>query len=410
MRETTASRVGNWLTSNQETLNLWLTNLIQEVEEKREPLHPVLQEFQTVIERDPEVYLYINQMLAQVPEKYQANSEAGHQIKNYHQMLQVINAVLTKAPEFDQAELVCLPINAILDWSMGTPAGSAAFLNPKINAMFEKILNQWCEFLSSEASLYVLNETETGWLCQAAQERIGFDQYQCHPEKPFWGFRSWNDFFTREFKPGERPIAEPDNDKVIVSACESTPYKISTNVQKYSNFWIKSQPYSLEFMLASDEYVDQFVGGTVYQAYLSAHDYHRWHSPVSGTTKKAFVQKGSYFSEALAEASDPAGQNSSQSYIAHVATRAIILIESDDPVIGLVGVVQVGMAEVSSCQISVEEGQHIQKGDPLGYFQYGGSTYCLVFRAGVIAEFTLDAIPQPDAKAVLVNSKLATAN
>jgi phosphatidylserine decarboxylase len=291
---------------------------------------------------------------------------------------------------------------------MGTPAGFAAFLNPKVNAIVEKILNQWCEFLSSEASLYVLNETEKGWLCRAAQEKIGFHQYQCHPEKPFWGFRSWNDFFTRKFKPGKRPVAEPDNDKVIISVCESTPYKISMNVQKYSSFWIKSQPYSLEFMLASDEYADQFVGGIVYQAYLSAHDYHRWHSPVSGTIKKAFVQKGSYFSEALAEAADPAGQNLSQSYIAHVATRAIILIESADPVIGLVGVVQVGMAEVSSCQVTVEEGQQIKKGDPLGYFQYGGSTYCLIFRAGVIAEFKLNAIPSSDAETIPVNSKIAT--
>jgi len=31
------------------------------------------------------------------------------------------------------------------------------------------------------------------------------------------------------------------------------------------------------------KFVKDFVGGTVYQAYLSAENYHRWHSPVSGT-------------------------------------------------------------------------------------------------------------------------------
>ena len=38
-------------------------------------------------------------------------------------------------------------------------------------------------------------------------------------------------------------------------------------------------------MLAGDasESVEAFVGGTVYQACLDAHNYHRWHSPVSGT-------------------------------------------------------------------------------------------------------------------------------
>jgi phosphatidylserine decarboxylase len=48
-----------------------------------------------------------------------------------------------------------------------------------------------------------------------------------------------------------------------------------------------------------------------------------------------------------------------------------------------------------------------------GLFQYGGSTHCLVFRPGAIADFALAAIPQPhDPKAplVLVRSKLAIAN
>ena len=66
-----------------------------------------------------------------------------------------------------------------------------------------------------------------------------------------------------------RPVASPDDDKVIVSACESTPYRIATGVQRQDRFWIKSQPYSLQDMLANDDSVDQFVGGTVYQAYLT---------------------------------------------------------------------------------------------------------------------------------------------
>jgi len=163
-------------------------------------------------------------------------------------------------------------------------------------------------------------------------------------------------------------------------------------------------------MLASDEYVDTFVGGTVYQAFLSAYNYHRWHSPVSGMIKKAFVKKGTYYLEAQSEGHDPAGPNLSQAYITHVATRAIIFIESDDPVIGLMCFIGVSMAEISSCKISVAEGQHVQKGDPLGYFQFGGSTHCLVFRPGVISNFSLEALPEPDSKVVLVNSKIAVAN
>jgi phosphatidylserine decarboxylase len=49
-------------------------------------------------------------------------------------------------------------------------------------------------------------------------------------------------------------------------------------------------------MLANDESIDQFVGGTVYQAYLTAMNYHRWHSPVAGTIVRAFVEQGTYHS------------------------------------------------------------------------------------------------------------------
>ena len=57
------------------------------------------------------------------------------------------------------------------------------------------------------------------------------------------------------------------------------------------------------------------------------------------------------------------------------------------------------------------EGQHVTKGDQIGYFQFGGSTHCLVFRPDVIAEFAVGAIPQgaygENSANVPVNSFLA---
>jgi phosphatidylserine decarboxylase len=136
---------------------------------------------------------------------------------------------------------------------------------------------------------------------------------------------------------------------------------------------------------------------------------------VAGTIVRAFVQEGTYYSEADSEGTDAVEPTNSQSYLAHVAARAVILIKADDPVIGLMAFVPVGMVEVSSCMIDskVTPGYHVGKGEELGYFQYGGSTHCLIFRPGAIAEFALAAIPQPhDPKAPLVHvrSKLAIAN
>ena len=88
-------------------------------------------------------------------------------------------------------------------------------------------------------------------------------------------------------------------------------------------------------------------------------------------------------------------------------------LQADDPDLGLVAFVAIGMQDVSSCRIasSVEPGTHVAKGDELGHFQFGGSTYCLVFRPGTIADFALAAIPQPgdpEAPLVLVNTRIAT--
>lgn len=374
-------------------------------------LHPVIEEFQELIESDPLVRMYMNQMIEQVPA---SKPYCKRHLESVEQLLRLINEVLTMAPEFG-SEMVALPLNAILDWTMGTPAGFAAYRDPRINGMLKKILTAWCEFLSSPDSLYVLNDSASGWKSAEAQRAVGIEQFEHDPHDEKWGFASWNDFFTRRFKDGARPVDCPDDDKVIVSACESLPYGISVDVQRQDRFWIKSQPYSLDDMLANDGSVDEFVGGTVYQAFLSATNYHRWHSPVAGTIVRAFVQPGTYYSEADSEGKDAVEPMNSQSYLAHVAARAIFVIEADDPVIGVMAFVPIGMSEVSSCVIDpkVAPGYHVAKGEELGYFQFGGSTHCLVFRAGAIAEFALAAIPQPhdpNAPIVRVRSRLATAN
>jgi phosphatidylserine decarboxylase len=393
------SRLGGWLPVDPEHLNNWLKDTIDEAEKKKAPFHPVVEEFQHMIESDPVMFMYFTQMFEQQPTFPPPPGSGDIKLKNYHQMLVVINHVLTTAPTFNTTGMVGFPINAILDFPMITPAGLAAFTIEKVNSMFRKVLKVWTQFLDSKDSRYVLNDSPTGWLSPDARKALQLEEFQTNPKKPYLGFKSWNDFFIRKFKPGMRPIASPDDDSVIVSACESAPYSIQNNVKECDTFWIKSQPYSLRQML-NEHFVDRFVGGTVYQAFLSAENYHRWHSPVSGTVKKLDLVPGTYYAEAASEGFDPAGPNDSQGYIAHVAARALIFIEADNPAIGLMCVVPVGMAEVSSCVLQradgepLKKGQRLKKGEQIGYFQFGGSTHCLVFGPGVISEFALQAIPQ----------------
>ena len=407
------SRLGGWLPSDPAALSHWLHTTAAQAEALDAPLHPVVEEFRQLIESDPVLYMNFTLMFEQQPRFAPSVHSGDLKLKNYRQMLAVLSHVMGTAPAYDETGMVGFPINAILDFPMITPAGLAAFTSPKVNAMIRKVLAAWAAYLDSPESRYVLNDSASGWLGAAARETLHLDEIEMDAADPHGGFRSWNDFFIRRFKPGRRPVAEPGNDKLIACACESTPFAISTNVRAQDSFWNKSQPYSLRQML-DGHHVERFVGGTVYQAFLSAENYHRWHSPVTGTIRLIRHVPGTYYAEAASEGFDELGPNNSQGYLAHVATRALIFIEADDPVVGLMCFIAIGMAEVSSCLVGVKQGQRVSKGQELGYFQYGGSTHCLTFGPGVIKEFALAAIPQGEkgsqSTIVQVNSALATVN
>ena len=131
-------RRAGWLPQDHDELESWLAGHRKRAEAKREQveLHPVLTEFQQLIDTDPIVRMYVHQMIAQVPHAKPYRKRHLHSVE---QMLCLINEVLTIAPEFGQ-NAVIIPLSAILDWATSTPAGFAAFRDPRINAMVKKIL------------------------------------------------------------------------------------------------------------------------------------------------------------------------------------------------------------------------------------------------------------------------------
>ncbi|KAF1841697.1 uncharacterized protein K460DRAFT_409152 [Cucurbitaria berberidis CBS 394.84] len=111
-------------------------------------------------------------------------------------------------------------------------------------------------------------------------------------------------------------------------------------------------------------------------------------------------QDGTYFSEPLFEGlGDPSrkggidaeGEKTGQEYLTATATRAIIF-EADNKDLGLVCFLGVGMTKVSTCDITVKEGQYVKKGDESGMFHFGGSTHCVLFRK----EVGLDGFPNTE--------------
>ena len=421
-------RTGGWLPKEHALVKGFVDKLIARSPSlSEEKYDPVVLSFKIFIDNDPIVRLLATEMFNEVPvtPPYNKDPTLKSQIRTYDQMFDCINTILTEGPQWytsddvDAMGLIGFPINAILDWPMGTRSGYDFFTRADVNAHWQAVLKKWQIFLSSPASVQCLDPS-TGWTSSSAltiladkgndgTDNYTFQQmYQCDPTKQYLGFINWDDFFTRKFREGIRPVAYPDGVSptlpggpdplfVIVNACESTPCNRQENVKLRDMFWAKSQPYSLSEMLNGDDNAKPFVGGQVYQAFLSALSYHRWHAPISGVVMSVENLNGTYYSENFYEGfanvvngvpkPDPNAPNNSQPYIAEVAARGIIHIKSDNPKIGHMAMVFIGMCEVSSNDFFVKKGDRLTKGQEIGTFHFGGSTHCLIFGPGVNIKF-----------------------
>ncbi|KAI9041812.1 phosphatidylserine decarboxylase family protein [Aspergillus affinis] len=421
-----------WSSVDFEAIDKWRVKAIEKAAARTAPssLDPSVQEFLNLLNKNQDLGALANKMLSEVPPTPTYDFDPTGKfcrITDYNHMVQCLNDIIHKAPPWDhdayKVGLIGVPFNALFNWPLATESGYKFFKDDRVNTCLKKILDAHGEYLKREASKEVL----PGWFeeepLQIMTEKASpywpdgkeksFDKiYDCvSTDKKYKGFKTWDDFFTRQFREPVRPVNHEDKNHdpqepskaVITNACESVVYRCEENVQRKDRFWLKGQPYSLSDMLDFDEDVDKFVGGTVYQAWLAAECYHRWHSPVSGTVEKVKIVPGTYFSGlreyGFPEVSgnrnipDPSGPNLSQRYITSVATRALIFIKADNPTIGLMCFIAVGMDEISSCEVLVKKGQRIMKGDQLGTFHLGGSTHCLIFRPEVKLDFNRDAQP-----------------
>ena len=416
-------RIGGWLPRDPTVIRDYVNKLVHRAQESNDELLPPMKELQELIYGNPIVYMLFNEMLNEVPETppYDKDPSLQPQIRDVPTLLQVINTQIQSSITYNDSPQIGTPINAILDWPMGTKAGFAVFLRDDVNVVFQKILQYWAGYLQSPKSIDTVTTADGGWLSTKAQtdpKNPGLHNfaatYECDPDDLHYGYKTWDEFFVRHFKPGQRDLASPTNDSVIVSPVEATPFAIQTNVNLYDTFWAKGQNYSLAHLLGDAEVAQKFVGGTVYQAFLSADSYHNWHAPVTGRyDQPPKIIGGTYYSEPLLNgfdpdegiaSPDPASDAKSQGYISAVAARGVALVQATNPAIGLMAIVMIGMAEVSS--VNFDPLESFNKGKEIGRFRFGGSTCCLVFGPNVTLNFSQHALPGATT-AVKVMSKLA---
>lgn len=91
-------------------------------------------------------------------------------------------------------------------------------------------------------------------------------------------WNSFNDFFTRQVRPGLRPL--PEDKTILVAPCDGklTVYPVTDDAV----FRIKHSDYDLASLLEDRELADRYRGGTCLIFRLTPDDYHRYGFPDDG--------------------------------------------------------------------------------------------------------------------------------
>jgi phosphatidylserine decarboxylase len=195
------------------------------------------------------------------------------------------------------------------------------------------------------------------------------------------GWLTFNQFFAREIKPGKRPVAGLCDGVTIVSPADSV-YQGAWKIDKKSEITVKGFKYSVKQLLDDSKYKDAFKGGVFTHSFLNVNDYHRYHVPVAGQVLETKIILGRMY---LGVAKDPkTGKLTPVDDEGWQMTQARGLIVLKTKNLGLVAVLPIGMAQVSSVTITPDVGDTLAKGEEFGFFQFGGSDIITVFQAGKV--------------------------
>ncbi len=135
----------------------------------------------------------------------------------------------------------------------------------------------------SRAKIPIVSGLSAQWF--AKRYKINLEE----AEVPAEGFANIHELFTRKLKKGARIIE--DNAEVVCPVDGVlTAFGMFTEKPEYMQ--AKGKYYRLRDLLRNKELAQRFVGGVWATVYLSPHNYHRIHSPVSGNVTAAYYCPG----------------------------------------------------------------------------------------------------------------------
>ena len=220
---------------------------------------------------------------------------------------------------------------------------------------------------------------------------------------PEGGFKSFNEFFTRELKQSKnpRPIFSPDDDSVAVASADSELNFIESDLTLRTLLNVKTRQINVNDLLHGSKYARYFVEGTAVSCVLMPNSYHRYHAPATGKIVESQEVPGIY--NGITDGEDwfnkgDIGESTTDFSIFEDFHRSYFIIDTENH--GYVGIIPVGLNTISAIFPSMVNNKStlvppgspavpIKKGQELGYFAYGGSLNILLFQKGVFNSISL---------------------
>lgn len=158
-------------------------------------------------------------------------------------------------------------------------------------------------------------------------------------------YATFEDFFVRAHKPGSRPIYRKDDPTAAVIVADSRVVAYEA-VAESKKIWIKGNDFSITNLVMDKQLGPKFADGPVASFRLSPQDYHRYHSPVSGTIKQFRSMPGDYYEV------DPIALQSQVDILTRNA-RDYVVIETKE--FGEVLFVAIGASQVGTVRYALYE-------------------------------------------------------
>jgi phosphatidylserine decarboxylase len=200
-------------------------------------------------------------------------------------------------------------------------------------------------------------------------------------------YESFNDFFTRALHPDSRPLSPYPDD--LLCPADGSISQLG-HLDNDSLMQAKGRDYSLSALLGGDEdQQNRFANGAFATIYLAPHNYHRVHSPISGTIGRIRYVPGRLFS-----VNDRTARCVDQLFALNERLTVEIHSDTGNILVILVGAMLVASMELTCCDVPdairtvgstsnayviepINPGMPLERGAELGRFNMGSTVILL---------------------------------